>query len=97
MSLEKRKVANISLQGFAYDIQSLVQQGFEIDDNDPPTIWGVLYETGMIRTIDRVEGLIDRLQNGMRPKMTRAETLQVARAARGKNKENDAEGVADAD
>jgi hypothetical protein len=68
---EIKTIINPSLYKFVADIEESVKEGWDVDfENAPPIMWGLVYEVGMIREAEE------------KPKMSRAESLAVARAAK---------------
>lgn len=67
-----------SLPVFGYMLQELVQEGWEIDPDMPPTTFGIAYEVGMMREFD--ESLVD--QPTKHYTEVRAENAAKARASK---------------
>lgn len=78
---ETKSIINVNLSAFLREFQEHVQQGWEIDDNAPPNLWGVAYETGLVRTDKSIAAMATR-QVDAPPPLTRAEILARARAAK---------------
>ncbi len=79
---EQKTIIDPSLQGFLLQLQEAVQYGWELDmNNHPPAMWGVAYETGLIRDDKTVAAWTARTP-GSEPRMTRGETLALAREAK---------------
>ncbi len=78
---ESISVIDASLYDFVLKVQEHVQFGWEIDPDSPPKMWGTAYETGLIRTKETTAAMMAR-QSGGKPKMSKEESLQIAREAR---------------
>jgi len=73
MTVKQTKVIlQYNLQTFIQEILESVENGWELDQNDPPCVWGTSYECRMTRADDVPEEY----------KITRAEILHKARAAK---------------
>lgn len=89
-----RDVINVNLTTFGFELQFLIQQGWEIHPNYPVSTWGRSYECKMVKSDKRVAQMIEYLQSGAPPKLSREEIMAKARAAKGINKVNN--GLTDA-
>jgi hypothetical protein len=75
-----------SLQASYSELQDLVQQGYVINDNEPPYVFmGTQYCIEMIKDSATTAKHVQRLQDAVdgRPKFDRTEHMKKARAARG--------------
>jgi hypothetical protein len=78
---ETKTIINANLGLFLREFQEHVQLGWEVDENNPPNIWGIAYETGLVRTDKSIAALAAR-DPGAPPVKTRAEILAHAREVR---------------
>lgn len=78
--METKTLIDRSLTAFLRDFQEHIQLGWEIDENNPPHIWGVCYETGLVRSDKSIAALATR--NPKQPVKTKAEILMHARQVR---------------
>lgn len=53
---ETKVIMEPSLHKFCFDLQEAVQEGFTIDPNLTPTMFGTYYECGLIRDSGPIEG-----------------------------------------
>lgn len=87
MSSEERKEIRVSTpQELGAVIQDMVLDGWEIDEKNPPSVFGWHYEFQMIKNRRSTDRCKQRLQDliDSKPKLSRAEIMEKARAARGK-------------
>ena len=69
---QTKVILQYNLQTFIKEITDSVNNGWEIDDNDPPDVWGTAYECRMVREDEVAEEI----------RISRAEILHKARAAK---------------
>lgn len=81
MSTETKTIINTSLQGFMMDFQEHVQEGWEMDMQNPAGLFGVAYETGLVRTDKSIAALL-KAGVDRPPVRSRADILADARAAK---------------
>ncbi len=91
---EDKLIRNCSLIVIGWEIQEAVQDGWEIDDNVPLVQVGWQYEVGFKRKLQQANADMEEINTRSLecrpedvPKLTRAEILAKARAARGSKKE----------
>jgi hypothetical protein len=78
---EAKSLVDHNYTGIIRQFQEHVQQGWEIDPQSPPDIWGIAYQVHIVRNDKTLAAMAARLP-GAEPKLTRAETLQIAREAK---------------
>jgi hypothetical protein len=96
MNEERKSIINPSLPAFMREFQEHVQQGWELDEANGPKMWGIAYETGLVRNDKTVTAMVERLdEQGMpKPVRTRAEILADARQAKADKRAREAQGNA---
>lgn len=85
MTTDVKEIFASSFQGIMVEFQELVQQGWEIDVNNPPDFLGFSYRATLIKNDRRAAQMAERILEG-KPVMTRAEILEKARASRAAKK-----------
>lgn len=78
---EAKTLMDHNYTGIVRQLQDHVQQGWEIDQHVSPDIWGIVYQVHMVRNDKTLAAMASRIP-GAEPKMTREESLRVAREAR---------------
>lgn len=78
---EAKTLVDLNYTGIVRQLQEHVQQGWEIDSNMPPDIWGIAYQVHLVRNDKTLAAMASRLP-GAEPKMSREETLRLARDAK---------------
>lgn len=69
---QTKAIMEYSLQTFIKEIIDSVDKGWELDERDPPDVWGTTYECRMVRSDDVTEEI----------RASRAEILRKAREAK---------------
>lgn len=85
MTTDVKEIFASSFQGIMSEFQELVQQGWEIDTNNPPDFLGFSYRATLIKNDRRAAQMAERILEG-KPIMTRGEILEKARASRAAKK-----------
>jgi hypothetical protein len=78
---EAKTLVDHNYTGIIRQFQAHVQHGWEIDPSNPPDIWGVAYEVHIVRNDKTLAAMASRVP-GAEPKMSREETLRIAREAK---------------
>jgi hypothetical protein len=85
MTNEMTTVISPALQQFCFDMQDLIFEGWEIDPNNPPVMWGIVYEAGMIRNEQTAHKYI-----GLPEKIYTEDRMAKARMAKAAKREDNA-------
>jgi hypothetical protein len=78
---DKKTILHNNLEAFLKDFQDAVLDGYFLDKENPPTTYGFSYEAILVKDDKRSRYNAERIING-HPKLTRAEILEKARAAK---------------